>query len=102
MRDLLRQWKPQLPLPPRFHEEVWLRLERREKASRRGIDLRTLWIMWLGTWLPRPAFATAYLLLLLAFGGGLGWVHAREASSRVIGELSALYVQSADPYQSAP
>ncbi len=42
---------------------------------------------WIGTMLPRPALAVAYVTLLLVIGGTAGWTHAHQTNARVNNEL---------------
>ena len=96
---LLHSWKMEPSLPPRFGEQVWRRIERVETVSVPKISLVTLVANWVATRLPRPAFAMAYVTLLLAIGASVGWRQARQESTRITGDLSARYVQAVDPYQ---
>jgi hypothetical protein len=102
LRALLQEWKPQPPLPPRFQERVWRRIERAETTPAPSVSLAAILANWIGTLLPRPAFATAYVAVLLAIGASAGWSHARLETTRVTSSLSARYVQAVDPYQGAP
>jgi hypothetical protein len=97
---MLQQWQTKSPLPPRFQEHVWQRIERAETAP--AISLTALFANWIATVLPRPALATAYVTLLLAIGASVGWSQARQETARVTGELSARYAQTVDPYQGVP
>ena len=84
---MLQQWQTKSPLPPRFQEHVWQRVERAETAPAPAISLTALFANWIATVLPRPA---------------LGWSQARQETARVTGELSARYAQTIDPYQGVP
>lgn len=99
LRALLQEWNPQPPLPARFQERVWRRIEHAETAAAPSVSLARLFANCIGTMLPRPALATAYVAVLLAVGAGLGWSQARQESVRIAGSLSARYVQAVDPYQ---
>lgn len=102
LRALLREWKPEASLPPRFQEQVWRRIERAEAAPVPAITLAQVFANWLANRLPRPALATAYLGVLLFIGASAGWSQARQETARVTGELSARYAQAVDPYQTTP
>jgi hypothetical protein len=102
LRALLKEWKPEASLPPRFHEQVWRRIERAETASLPSLSLATVFADWLTNLLPRPALATAYVAVLLVIGASVGWSQARQETARVTGELSARYAQTVDPYQTTP
>src|SRR5262245_30714352 len=94
LNTLLREWKSMPSLPPRFHERVWRRIERAETVPVPTATLAQLFANWLATRLPRPAFAAAYLGLLLVVGAGVGWTQARQETNRVTTELGARYAQS--------
>lgn len=99
---LLQEWKPQSSLPPRFQEHVWRRIERAETAPAPSVSLATVFANWIATMLPRPAFATAYVSVLLVIGASVGWSQARQETARVASSLSTRYVQAVDPYQATP
>ena len=96
---LLHSWKVGPSLPPRVGEQVRRRIERVETVSVPKVSLATLVANWVATRLPRPAFAMAYVTLLLAIGASVGWRQARQESTRITSDLSARYVQAVDPYQ---
>jgi hypothetical protein len=102
LRALLREWKPQASLPPRFQEQVWRRIERAETAPAPSVSLATVFANWIANRLPKPALATAYVTVLLVVGASVGWSQARQETARVTGELSARYAQAVDPYQATP
>ena len=99
---LLHEWKVKPSLPPRFNEQVWRRIERAETAPARSVSLATVFANWIGTMLPRPALATAYVAVLLVIGASAGWSQARQETARVTSDLSARYAQAVDPYQANP
>lgn len=102
LRALLKEWKQEAPLPPRFQEQVWRRIQRAETAPSPSVSLATLIATWLTNLLPKPALATAYVTMLLVIGAGVGWSQARQETARVTHELSARYAQAVDPYQTTP
>ncbi len=97
LNKVLRQWTVDAPLPPRFQEQVWQRIGKREARSEPA--------PWAGLWrlidvvLPRPRFAYAYLAILLVSGVAAGSVAAQIRTNRLDSELSMRYVQSIDPYR---
>jgi len=95
---LLREWKVESPLPPRFQEGVWRSIARAETQAAAAPSPLRLLTSWIETFLPRPALAVAYVTILLVAGSGIGWVQAQNSSSRVSDELSTRYVSSVDPY----
>jgi len=97
LKELLCQWKAETPLPPRFQETVWQRIERAQTSAP-----PSLWSVvshWIGTMLPRPALAGSYVALLLVGGVTVGWAQARQDAARVKDELSERYLRVLDPYQ---
>ncbi len=97
LRAALRGWNVNAPLPPRFQEQVWNRIEKTSIASQVSIGA------FLGRWLEaifvRPAFATAYIAILLFGGAATAVIQSRETQAHMDKELSAQYVQAVDPYQ---
>lgn len=94
---VLQQWTVDSPLPLRFQEGVWRRIEaleaRREQATSTRLR-RFLEIV-----IPRPRFAYGYLSALLVAGIAAGSVAAQIRTTRLNSELSMRYVQSIDPYR---
>ncbi len=88
LRNLMREWRVTEPLPPRFQENVWRKIQQAE-FSASAVATTTLW----------SAVATAYVLLLLFVGAGTGVWQARSQASRARDELGSRYVQAVDPYQ---
>jgi hypothetical protein len=97
LRGLLKEWRVETPLPPRFQGEVWRRIERAQ-----GQTVPSIWAViahWLGTALARPAAAAAYIAVLLVVGGSVGWTEAQEKTARVKEELGQRYIRVLDPNQ---
>ena len=100
LRKVLKEWRTDVALPPRFQEAVWRRIELAEPVP--APIAPSLWAViahWIGTVLPRPALATAYVAVVLAVGVTAGWAQARLETARVKGELGERYVRVLDPYQ---
>ena len=98
LRQVLREWRVETPLPPRFQEEVWRRIGRGEsqaKASSLWAGLTAL----VGGLLARPRFALSYVTALLVVGVAAGAFAAQAATKRMNADLGARYVQSLDPYR---
>ena len=95
--NLLREWRVTEPLPPRFQERVWRRIE---SANPRGVTLWELFKTWTEQTFTRPAVAVAYVTALVMIGTVFGVRQAQAKSTRVQDQLEARYVQSIDPYQS--
>jgi hypothetical protein len=97
LNHALKQWRVSAPLPPRFQEKVWQRIESAE--DRRRVRLGELIRRWIESIVPRPAVAASYIgtLLVLGFVGGM-W-QAQEHNARTHQTIERKYVQSIDPYQ---
>ena len=97
LHKLLKEWRADAPLPLRFQEAVWRRIERAQAPAAPSVwDVIADWI---GTALPRPALAVSYVAILLAIGMTAGWTQARQETARVKGELGNRYIRVLDPYQ---
>jgi len=71
LRDLLRQSRPAPPLPPRFEDSVWRRIDRSEAPA--GKPETVAWLDRLLERLlrPRPALSGIAVLLLLSSVAGV-------------------------------
>ena len=99
-RNLLNEWRTDAPLPPRFQETVWRRIQRTEQAS--VPVAHSPWSAithWIGSMLSRPALAASYVVVLLAIGATAGWTQAQQVTERVKSELGERYVRVLDPFQ---
>ena len=93
----LREWKVEAPLPPRFDEQVWRRIERAAVPAANPFALLRSWI---AQAIVRPSFALSYAVILLLAGMLVGFWQAHAVSQRTGETLSARYVRMVDPYQS--
>lgn len=93
----LKQWRVSAPLPPRFQEGVWRKIESVEAQARirPGEVIRR----WLESIMPRPAVAASYVGILLVLGLLAGTWQAQEQNARAEQTFERKYVQSVDPYQ---
>jgi hypothetical protein len=94
---VLREWKVTKPLPPRFQDEVWRRIERSETSA-------SPWWMLIYRFaaaISRPSLAASYLTVLLLAGVIAGYWQARVANAHAEATLSARYVQMLDPYHNS-
>ena len=101
LRKVMREWRVTEPLPPRFQEGVWRKIQQAE-SSATPATTTTLWCVcraWVAAALPRPAVAVAYLSVLLVAGMTAGYWQARQTTAHLDNELGSRYVQSVDPYQ---
>lgn len=97
LRALLRSWVVDAPLPPRFQEQVWRRIERAELRPESpiwAVILRLVEVV-----LPRPKVAFAYVSVLLALGITAGAWAAQVKTNHTETSLGSRYVQSIDPYK---
>jgi len=97
---VLRAWRVTSPLPPGFAENVWRRIEQAEPATSPASNLM-LWAMvktWLASTLPRPAFAIAYVSVLLIGGLLAGYWRAHVETMSWDKALASRYVQAVDPF----
>ena len=96
LEQTLQEWRVTTPLPPRFQEQVWKRIERAEIPSISVLEALRAWI---AVAFARPAFAVAYVSVLLVAGLAFGFVQANAKAAHLDRQLEARYVQSIDPYQ---
>src|SRR5579863_6500386 len=96
LRELLREWRPEVSLPPGFQEQVWRRIERAQSPA--PPSLRLVIAHWIGAVLPRRALTVSYVAVLLVVGGTAGWLQAHQATTHVRDELGQRYVRGLDPY----
>ncbi len=94
LSKVLRQWQVTEPLPPRFQEQVWRRIENAESA----LPIWKLLLRRLAAGLSRPAVAASYVSVLLLLGVAGGYWHARETRAEVDQQLSSRYVQMVAAY----
>jgi hypothetical protein len=97
LRALLREWVVDAPLPPRFQEQVWQRIQRADARPKTALWPALLRLA--DVLLPRPKLAFAYAAVLLAVGVAAGSWTAQIQSSRLDTALGLRYVQSVDPYK---
>ena len=97
LTELLAQWKVKAPLPPRFQEAVWQRIERMQTPTKPSV-----WAVithWIGTVLSRPMLTASYLAVLITVGATVGWAQSRQEITSVKDRLSQRYIHVLDPYQ---
>ncbi len=101
LRKVMHEWRVTEPLPPRFQEGVWRKIQQAE-SSATPATTTTLWSAfqaWLASVLPRPAVAVAYVAVLFAVGTASGYWQARSQTTRSHEQWGTRYVQAVDPYQ---
>ena len=98
LNKLLRTWKVEAQLPPRFQDAVWNRIA----ATERKAETHSAWqgfTTWIETAFSTPALAISYVAFLLFAGIGTGYWHAAGRAAQTSSELRVRYIQSVDPYQ---
>jgi hypothetical protein len=95
---VLREWKVKTPLPLRFQEQVWRRIEHSDQAE----SLWSLVTRRISAALARPSLALSYVSVLLAIGIAAGYWQARVTRAHTDENMGARYVQMMDPYQRMP
>jgi hypothetical protein len=98
LQRALQEWQVTTPLPPRFQEQVWKRIEHVEVP---GVSLAEAVQAWLAARFAQPAFAVAYVTVVVAAGLALGFKQAQDRTAKWDRQLETRYVQSIDPYQRA-
>jgi hypothetical protein len=95
LKKALGEWHVTTPLPPRFQERVWQRIESAGRMPSTWDGVRA----WLDIAFAKPAFAISYVAVLAVVGLSVGFKQAEAKASHMESQLSAQYVQSVDPYQ---
>jgi hypothetical protein len=91
---LLKEARPAPPLPPRFQELVWRRLERAESLAE--APSRLAWLDRLVGRLLQPRLAVATLAVLLLAGGLMG-VRSGAAAARQTAQARYLAAVAPNP-----
>ena len=81
LRALLRAARPAPPLPPRFQEAVWRRLESAQ-APRRAASVAE-WLDRAAAWLLRPGLALAGVAAMLLVGTAIGVVQGTSLADEL-------------------
>ncbi len=98
LKDVLRTWSVQTPLPPRFQENVWRRIEAAERQQQASTPW-ALFLSWLSQAVARPAVAVAYVTVLAVIGVTFGLKQVQTRSADFGNRLEQRYVQAVDPFQ---
>jgi len=89
---LLRASRATPPLPPRFQENVWRRIE---YAATHATPLeRDSWFDALATWILRPRLAFVAVAVLVLTGVGLGWSKGEQLARQ---DAQARYLAAVAP-----
>ena len=91
----LQSWKVSQPLPPRFQEQVWRRIELNEAREPAWAQL----FQRIAAAIGRPSLAASYVTVLLLAGLLAGYWQVRVTRAHVDEAMGARYVQMIDPYQ---
>ena len=97
LSKLLKTWKSEAELPPRFQEAVWNRISCADAA--RALTLWQAVGVWFEKTFSRPALAISYVAVLLFAGLGAGYWHGEGKTAQAASEWRTRYVQTVDPYQ---
>jgi hypothetical protein len=97
LRRVLEEWKVNTPLPLRFQEDVWSRIEQAERHPEPSTGVLLLRLV--GEIFGRPRFALAYVALLLALGVVGGVWAAQLKTSHLDSNMRLRYVQAVDPFR---
>lgn len=95
LSEVLRGWKVEGSLSPRFAENVWRRLA----VQPTRINVWTQIQQWIVLASSRPAIAVAYMTALLSIGLAFGYWQGRQAAADTQAQLGARYLRAVDPYQ---
>lgn len=99
LHEVLREWKVDATMPPRFQEQVWRRIALAEKPDEIKTSLWQALKLWVESTFSRPALALAYIAVLMMIGLTTGYIRAEDKSAHAESQWRAEYVQSIDPYQ---
>lgn len=89
---LLREARANPPLPPRFQENVWRRID---DAAARNIPVGGgNWLNALAGWMLRPRRALAGVAVLMLAGVGLGWSQGEHLAQH---QAQARYLAAVAP-----
>ena len=92
LAERLREARPSPPLPPRFQEAVWRRIENaQEKAI---AEISPTWLDLLAALILRPRFAMVTATILIVAGASLGVYKGVDLARR---DAQARYVVSVAP-----
>jgi hypothetical protein len=97
LRQVLHEWKVASPLPPRFQEQVWRRIERADSQ----VQVPAWLLLWrrLAAALARPTPALSYVTVLLLAGLLAGYWHAWVTRSRADEQMGTRYVQLVSAFE---
>lgn len=95
LSELLREWKVEVTLPPRFQDGVWRRIERTAVRP----NLWHAFTHWVESTFNRPALAVSYVAVLLFVGLTTGYLRVQDTTAQAEARWRTAYVQSIDPYQ---
>jgi len=93
----LQEWRVNAPLPARFQEQVWKRIEREEPATQAGVWLVLQQLI--ERMFAHRRLALSYLTVALVAGSAAGYWHGKEEAAGQESNLGRQYIQSVDPYQ---
>jgi len=95
LREVLHAWEVSTRPAPRFNAAVWQRI-----AAQKEQSAPTILVMvreWFLVQLPKPAYATAVLLLTVVLGGAAANARAVQAREQYRLDSARQYLASIDP-----
>jgi hypothetical protein len=95
LRKALDQWKIDKPLPPRFQQEVWRRLDQKTRTP----TVWKAWQIWLESIFAKKSVALSYITVLLLAGLTVGYFQGKAHERSWREQWAQQYVQSLDPEQ---
>jgi hypothetical protein len=96
--DLLQSWKVATPLPPRFQERVWSRIDRAEARPVPGpADWWAGLVEFVTRTLRQPLGATAYVSAFLVAGVALGYWGSEHYAQQTEAAWRTAYLHSVTP-----
>ena len=89
---LLRESRVAPPLPPRFNEGVWRRIE--SAGGQKDAAKGDTWLDLVAAWILRPRLAFAVATVLVMAGIGLGWNQGEQLARH---DAQARYLAAVAP-----
>ncbi len=93
---LLQTWKPDLAVPPSFNQSVWNQIARETPPI--TVSPWVLALDWLKAGFMKPAWAAAFMALMLATGAVSGYWQATQNRPVEVQVMSSQYLHTVNPY----
>ena len=98
--ESLQQWTIDAELPTDFKGRVWRSIAQDDRSSL-GHSFKLLFV-WITEHLRHRVIATAFLIVAVLVGGGLGGLHAAIDSRESHHRMAETYLQTIDPSRHSP